>query len=169
MTGKRLADRVALITGAGGGIGGEAAVLFAAEGARVVVVDVNEVAGHAIVEHVHQAGGKALFVRADVSREVDCARMVAEAERAFGKLDVLFNNAGIMDSADDDATRTSEEVWERTVAINLKGVFLGCKYGIPRCAAREGARSSTLRPSLRCSAPRRRSSPTRRARAASWR
>ncbi len=126
----RLRDRVALITGAGGGIGGESALLFAAEGAKVVVVDVDEKSGREAVKRVKEAGGEALFVRADVSKDADCARMIGEAERAFGKLDVLFNNAGIMDSGDDDATRTSEEVWEKTLAINLKGVFLGCKHGI---------------------------------------
>jgi len=127
----RLKDKVALITGAGGGIGGESALLFAAEGAAVVVADVNEAGGKETVERVKQAGGRALFVRADVSKDADCARMVSEAERAFGKLDVLFNNAGIMDSADDDAVSTPEAVWEKTMAINLKGVFLGCKHGIP--------------------------------------
>jgi NAD(P)-dependent dehydrogenase (short-subunit alcohol dehydrogenase family) len=127
----RLANKVALITGAGGGIGGESALLFASEGASVVVVDVDARAGEDTVGRVKTAGGKAAFVRADVSKDADCAAMVAFAEKAFGKLDVLFNNAGIMDSADDDATRTSEAVWERTLAINLKGVFLGCKHGIP--------------------------------------
>lgn len=127
----RLKEKVALITGAGGGIGGESALLFAAEGAALVVVDVNEAGGQETVERVKKAGGRALFVRADVSKDADCARMVAETERAFGKLDVLFNNAGIMDSADDDAVNTPEAVWEKTMAINLKGVFLGCKHGIP--------------------------------------
>jgi NAD(P)-dependent dehydrogenase (short-subunit alcohol dehydrogenase family) len=127
----RLKDRVALVTGAGGGIGGESALLFAAEGAAVVVSDVNEVAGQETVARIQRAGGRALFVRADVSRDADCGRMVAEAERAFGRLHVLMNNAGIMDSADDDAVSTSEAVWERTLAVNLKGVFLGCKHGIP--------------------------------------
>jgi NAD(P)-dependent dehydrogenase (short-subunit alcohol dehydrogenase family) len=127
----RLENKVALITGAGGGIGGESALLFAAEGAALVVVDTNEAAGNETVARVKAGGGRATFVRADVSKDSDCARMVHEAERAFGRLDVLFNNAGIMDSADDDAVKTSEEVWERTLAINLKGVFLGCKHGIP--------------------------------------
>jgi len=127
----RLADKVALITGAGGGIGGESALLFASEGARVVVVDVDDRGGAATVERVRANGGQAAYVRADVSKDADCAGMVAFAERTFGKLDVLFNNAGIMDSDDDDATKTSESVWERTLAINLKGVFLGCKHGIP--------------------------------------
>ena len=110
----RLKDRVALITGAGGGIGGESALLFAAEGAAVVVADVNEAGGKETVERVKKAGGRALFVKADVSKDADCQRMVSEAERAFGRLHVLMNNAGIMDSADDDAVSTSEAVWERT-------------------------------------------------------
>ena len=127
----RLRDKVALITGAGGGIGGESALLFAAEGASVVVADVVDAAGEETVRRVKQAGGKAAYVRADVSKDADCAAMIAFAEKTFGKLDVLFNNAGIMDSADDDATKTPEAVWEKTLAINLKGVFLGCKHGIP--------------------------------------
>ena len=127
----RLANKVALITGAGGGIGGESALLFAAEGASVVVVDVADSAAAETVRRVKEAGGKAAFVRADVSKDADCAAMVAFAEKTFGKLDVLFNNAGIMDSADDDAMKTPEAVWEKTLAINLKGVFLGCKHGIP--------------------------------------
>ena len=131
MSAMRLKDKVALITGAGGGIGGESALLFAAEGAAVVVTDVNAAAGQSTVERVKKADGRALFVRADVSKDADCARMVAEAERAFGKLHVLMNNAGIMDSSDDDEVNTSEAVWEKTMAINLKGVFLGCKHGIP--------------------------------------
>ena len=127
----RLANKVALITGAGGGIGGESALLFAAEGASVVVVDVADAAGEETVRRVKQQGGKAAYVRADVSKDADCANMIAFAEKTFGKLDVLFNNAGIMDSADDDAMKTPEAVWEKTLAINLKGVFLGCKHGIP--------------------------------------
>ena len=127
----RLANKVVLITGAGGGIGGESALLFASEGASVVVVDVADKAGEETVSRVKKAGGKAAYVRADVSKDADCANMIAFAEKTFGKLDVLFNNAGIMDSADDDATKTPEAVWEKTLAINLKGVFLGCKHGIP--------------------------------------
>jgi NAD(P)-dependent dehydrogenase (short-subunit alcohol dehydrogenase family) len=127
----RLRDRVALITGGGSGIGRESALLFAAEGAAVVVVDVAEEAGEETAEGVRASGQRALFVAADVSRGEDCARMVAAAEEAFGRLDVLFNNAGIMDADDGDAEGTDEEVWERTLAINARGVFLGCKHGIP--------------------------------------
>ncbi len=78
-----------------------------------------------------QSAGSALYCHADVSKAADCERMVGVAEEAFGKLDILFNNAGIMHSSDDDAIQTTEDVWDLTMAINLKGVFLGCKYGIP--------------------------------------
>ena len=127
----RLKDKVALITGAGAGIGRQSALLFAKEGATILVVDVNEQAAAETAALVRQEGGRAVAFRADVSKAVDCQQMVGAAEREFGKLNVLFNNAGIMHAKDDDAVSTSEEVWERTMAINLKGVFLGCKYGIP--------------------------------------
>ncbi|MGH2619871.1 MAG: glucose 1-dehydrogenase [Anaerolineales bacterium] len=127
----RLKDKVALITGAGSGIGRETALLFAAEGARVVAVDVNDSAGEETVQLVHGQGGQATYAHADVSKAADCESMVRTAEETYGKLNVMFNNAGIMHSADDDAITTSEEVWDLTMAVNLKGVFLGCKYGIP--------------------------------------
>ncbi len=126
----QLADKVALITGAASGIGLEAALLFAREGARVVTVDVSE-KGHETAERIRAAGGQAHFVRADVSQAADAERMVQEAEQAFGRLDILFNNAGISHADDDDAIHTSEAVWDVTFAVNVKGVFLGCKYGIP--------------------------------------
>ena len=127
----RLKEKVALITGAGSGIGRQSALLFAREGAAVLVVDVNDVAGNETVTLVKQAGGRAAYCRADVSKAAECKRMVAAAEQQFGKLNVLFNNAGIMHAKDDDAISTSEEVWDLTLDINAKGVFLGCKYGIP--------------------------------------
>jgi NAD(P)-dependent dehydrogenase (short-subunit alcohol dehydrogenase family) len=127
----RLDAKVALITGAGSGIGRESSTLFAAEGASVVAVDVNEDAAKETVAMIEKAGGKATAVRADVTSASDSEAMIAAAEKAFGKLDVLFNNAGIMHSADDDAISTTEDVWDLTMEINAKGVFLGCKYGIP--------------------------------------
>ena len=128
----RLNDKVALITGAGSGIGRETALLFAQEGAAVVVVDVNDAAGEQTVAlAAAAAGGRASYVRADVSKAADCEHMIAHAEKAFGKLNVLFNNAGISHKDDDDAITTSEDVWDLTFDINVKGVWLGCKYGIP--------------------------------------
>lgn len=132
----RLKDRVALITGAASGIGWHTARLFAREGARVVAVDIDMEGAQATVEKIHAdapAGDppRAVAVRADVSRDADVRAMVAEAESTFGKLDILFNNAGIMHSDDGDAVSTTEDVWDVTMAVNLKGVFLGCKHGIP--------------------------------------
>ena len=126
----QLADKVALITGAASGIGREAALLFAREGARVVAVDISE-KGQETAEAIQRAGGQAHFVQADVSKAQDAERMISEAERVFGRLQILFNNAGISHAEDDDAIHTSEAVWDLTFAVNVKGVFLGCKYGIP--------------------------------------
>lgn len=127
----RLQDKVALITGASSGIGRETALLFAQEGAKIVAVDVNDEGGEETLEMIIENGGEAVYVHADVSVAADCENMVNIAEEMFGKLDILFNNAGIMHSQDDDAVATEESVWDLTMNINLKGVFLGCKYGIP--------------------------------------
>jgi NAD(P)-dependent dehydrogenase (short-subunit alcohol dehydrogenase family) len=127
----RLEGKVAIITGAASGIGRESAVLFAAEGACVVVADMDEKGGRQTVADVEKNGGKAVFIKADVSQNADCRQMVELAERTYGKLNILFNNAGIMLGGDDDAVSTEEDVWERTMAVNVRGVFLGCKHGIP--------------------------------------
>lgn len=127
----RLQDKVAIITGGGSGIGYQTSLLFAQEGAAVVVADVNDDGGNQTVSEIKAAGGHAFYVRADVSKAADCEAMIAAAEREFGKLNILFNNAGVMLSADDDAINTEESVWDTTMAVNVKGVFFGCKYGIP--------------------------------------
>lgn len=127
----RLSNKVALITGAGNGIGREAALLFAKEGAKVVCVDIKDSDGKAVVNQIKGNGGEAIFVNADVSKATNCENMIYEAEQAFGKLNILFNNAGIMHGGDGDAISTDESIWDLTMNINVKGVFFGCKYGIP--------------------------------------
>ena len=127
----RLKAKVALITGAGSGIGREMALLFAREGADIVVVDINQEDGGRVVEEVVFSGGKAHLVRADVSSADDTKAIIDQAEQKFGRLDILVNNAGIMHSDDGDSMSTDEAVWDLTMNVNLKGVFLGCKYGIP--------------------------------------
>src|SRR5215813_9813335 len=127
----RLKDKVALITGGGSGIGREASLLFAQEGASVVVADVADEGGRQTVREIEAAGGKAKFVHADVSKAADVEGMVAAAEKTYGKLNVLFNNAGIFPANDGGVLDTDEKTWDLTMNVNLKGVFLGCKYGIP--------------------------------------
>lgn len=128
----RLKDQVALITGASSGIGRETALLFASEGASVVVADVDDNGGTETVRMIEQSsGGRARYVHADVSKAIDCENMVTFAEEEFNELNILFNNAGIMHSDDGDAEQTEDDVWDLTMRINLKGVFLGCKHGIP--------------------------------------
>jgi len=127
----RLQGKVALITGAGSGIGRETALLFAREGAAIVVADVNAAAGEKTAGEIAKAGGRAHAVKADVSKAGDAKAMVDAAEQKFGRLDVLMNNAGISHIDDNGAVDTEEAVWDLTMAINVRGVFLGCKYGIP--------------------------------------
>jgi NAD(P)-dependent dehydrogenase (short-subunit alcohol dehydrogenase family) len=126
-----LDGKVALITGAGSGIGRESALLFAAEGAQVVCVDLDEASAVSTATDIDGSGGTAIAVRADVSSADQAASMVQAAEETFGGLDVMFNNAGIMHSDDGNAQDTSEAIWDLTMNVNAKGVFLGCKYGIP--------------------------------------
>jgi len=125
-----LSGKVALITGGASGIGRETGLLFAAEGAATVIVDIAADGAQETVTMVEEAGGRAISLHADVSQAADCERMVAAAEETYGRLDILFNNAGIMHPDDGDASETTEEIWDLTMAVNLKGVFFGCKYGI---------------------------------------
>jgi NAD(P)-dependent dehydrogenase (short-subunit alcohol dehydrogenase family) len=128
----RLDGKVAVITGAGSGMGRVAAQMFAAEGAKVVVAEFSSDAGQETVLQVTDAGGEASFVKTDVSREEDARAMVDHAVERFGRIDVLYNNAGIMPEADHSVTDTDVAVWDQVMAVNLRGVFLGCKYAIPR-------------------------------------
>ena len=128
---ERLAGKVALVTGAASGIGLETVVAFAREGARVVAADLDAEGAEGAAEQVRAAGGEAEAIRADVSSADDCRAMVSRAEERFGALHVLFNNAGISHAEDGNAEDTDEAVWDLTMNVNLKGVFLGCKFGIP--------------------------------------
>jgi len=127
----RLTNRVAIVTGGASGIGRATSVLFAREGASVVVADLDEKGGQETVDSIIRDGGTAAFCKADVSKSADCENMVVFAEKEYGRLDILFNNAGIMLSDDGDSQSTSEQIWDITMAVNAKGVFFGCKFGIP--------------------------------------
>src|ERR1044071_3223908 len=122
----RLANKVAIVTGGGSGIGKATCIAFAREGAKVVVVDLKKDAADATAKEI---GGVAFG--ADVSKAKDVEAMVKFAEDTFGKLNVIFNNAGIFPDADGSVTETSEETWDLVMNVNLKSVFLGCKYAIP--------------------------------------
>ncbi|MGI9605326.1 MAG: glucose 1-dehydrogenase [Acidimicrobiales bacterium] len=134
----RLADKVAIITGAGGGVGRATARRFAEEGAAVVCADVAADANEATVQIVTDAGGRAVAISTDVTSDDDVAAMITIAETEFGGLDVLFNNAGVMLSGDDDAVGTADDVIDRTLNINVRGVLLGCRHGIPALRRRGG-------------------------------
>lgn len=127
----RLKDKVALITGASSGIGKETVRLFAEQGAAVVAVDIADQAGEELVEEIKLAGGRALFLHADIAKAPECKAMIDVAEQSYGKLDILFNNAGIMLDDDGDSQSTDDLIFDQTMAVNVKGVFFGCKYGIP--------------------------------------
>jgi len=127
----RLARKVTLVTGGGSGIGKASCLVFAREGAKVVVVDLKEDSAQVTVAEIRKNGGDAKAFAADVSRAKDCQAMVKFAEESFGRLDVAFNNAGVFHPDDDSVTNTTEAIWDMVINVNLKGVFLGCKYEIP--------------------------------------
>ncbi len=128
----RLEDKVTIITGGGSGMGRVAARMFAAEGARVVLADVTEETAESAAEEVRSGGGQATAIAADVSKEADARRMVDHAVATYGRVDVLYNNAGIMPAADHSVIDTDVDTWDKVMAVNVRGVFLGCKYAIPR-------------------------------------
>ena len=126
----RLDGRVAVVTGAGSGIGAASALAMAKEGARVVVVDLNEASAKATVEQIEKAGGQALAVRADVTRGADNQMVVEKALAAWGRLDVFFANAGVPQSPE-NVEDVDEAIFDRVMAVNVKGVWLGAKYALP--------------------------------------
>jgi len=133
--GNRLQGLVSVITGAGSGIGRASALAFADEGACVVVADLNAATARETVETIHSSGGSATFVEVDVTTAASVDRMLQLAVERFGKLDVLFNNAGLPQAAM-PAEKTSDELFERIMAVNVRGVFNGCRAAIPIMKAR---------------------------------
>ena len=132
----RLEDKVSIITGAGSGMGRVAALRFAAEGSRVIVADNQAEAADETVRQIRAAGGESYAARVDVSVEADARAMVDLAIEKYGRLDVLYNNAGIMPEADHSVVDTPVEAWDRVMAVNVRGVYLACKYAIPRMIER---------------------------------
>ena len=132
----RLEDKVSIITGAGGGMGRVAALRFAAEGSRVVVADIQKAAADETTSLIRAAGGEATPIAADVSVEADAKAMVDLAIATYGRIDVLYNNAGIMPEADHSVVDTPVETWDQVMAVNVRGVYLACKHAIPHMVER---------------------------------
>jgi len=126
----RLENKVALITGGSSGIGRSSAIRFAQEGAKVLIADL-KLSGEKTVEEIHELGGVASFIQGDISRKNDCKNIVKKIVEDYGKVDILYNNAGIWLSEDGPSPDLKEENWDKVININLKGPFLMCKYVIP--------------------------------------
>jgi NAD(P)-dependent dehydrogenase (short-subunit alcohol dehydrogenase family) len=126
-----LENKVAVVTGGAGGIGRASSLRFAGEGAKVLVADRNEGDAAAVAREISEAGGVAESFNVDVAIAGEVEAMIARAVELWGKLDVLFNNAGVFADGDESVVTTEEDVWDHVMAVNLKGVYLGCKYGIP--------------------------------------
>ncbi|WP_437272213.1 SDR family NAD(P)-dependent oxidoreductase [Staphylococcus succinus] len=127
----RLQDKVCIITGAGGGMGRVAAQMFANEGAKIAVFERDAQAGQTTVDEITKNGGQAQFFKVDIANEDNVKNAVEATVQTFGKIDVLYNNAGVMPEADNSVVNTSEDVWDLVMNINVKGIFLMTKYVIP--------------------------------------
>ncbi|GCE30253.1 3-oxoacyl-ACP reductase [Dictyobacter alpinus] len=134
----RLENKVALITGSARGMGRAAAELFAREGASIILTDIAEQEGVETAQSIQAAGGKALFVPANVARAADVQHLVETGVSTFGAIDILYNNAGIMPAADTSVIETSEETWDHIMDVNLKSTFLCCKYTLPYMQQQKG-------------------------------
>ncbi len=134
----RLSNKRAVVTGAGTGIGAACARKFAAEGCAVAIVDVDGVRANTVAGEISEAGGAAIGIAADVSEAESIAAAFDVAEARFGGVDIVMNNAGIVHPDDGDVAETPDAAWDRTIDINVKGVFLGCKFGVPALKRRGG-------------------------------
>ena len=132
----RLKDKIAAITGSGKGLGEAMALLFSREGAKIIVFDIDEGAGRETVEQIREQGGEAIFVHGDVSNPDDAVRLIDAAVDAYGRADVLVNNAGI--HVDKTVANTTEAEWDQILGVNLKGVFLCSKAAIPQMRRQGG-------------------------------
>jgi NAD(P)-dependent dehydrogenase (short-subunit alcohol dehydrogenase family) len=132
----QLLGKTAIITGAAGGIGRAAALLFGREGGAVSLVDLNQPVGEKLVREISEAGGRAIFERADVTQSADCRRVVERTLKEFGNIHILFNNAGIIRRA--SVVELTEQDWDAVMAVNLKSIFLMCRVVIPAMARAGG-------------------------------
>jgi NAD(P)-dependent dehydrogenase (short-subunit alcohol dehydrogenase family) len=129
---ERLKDKVAIITGAGMGIGQTMAILFSKEGAKIVIAEINVQAGQETLKKIKEKGGEAIFISTDISKEANVEAMAKKTLQKYGRIDILCNNAGILDlSNDGPVTEVSEETLDKILAVNLKGSFFCCKHAIP--------------------------------------